>query len=490
PQPVRLPFTGRTAELEKLATLASSHRLGLIEGDTGIGKTRLAEEFLRDFQGLVLVGHAHELEQALPYPPVIEALRELIRQPGWPQLQAEAALPQVWRAELGRLLPELHDGGVPAPADGRLAANNESRLWEAVSQLLLGLARGHALALLIDDLHWADASTLALLGYLVRQPTHAAITFLATTRPITPRTQLATLVQTLTREGRILRLPLGRLGDGATFELAQHFSPRYAYPLAEWLTRNADGSPYILAELLRYASEHQLLLPDGTLNLSLLSSSPVVPGTVYSLLQARLAGLSDAARRVVDVGVVVGSEFDLELVAQAAALPEPAVLDALDELLAEGLEAAVQRSSLLHVVLPDDGRSVNWYVINTSANRLWAERIGLAGAALAPNAAAPDDRPALITLYEHNIGLVTPLLLDELREAEDRYPMHWIEDAIREAVRANARSWRYISKVLERWAAHGRQDAPNRAERPIDVDKYTNGSYGDLFRRGSDTSDL
>lgn len=165
-------------------------------------------------------------------------------------------------------------------------------------------------------------------------------------------------------------------------------------------------------------------------------------------------------------------------------------LRAPDELLAEGLEAAVQRSSLLHVVLPDDGRSVNWYVINTSANRLWAERIGLAGAALAPNAAAPDDRPALITLYEHNIGLVTPLLLDELREAEDRYPMHWIEDAIREAVRANARSWRYISKVLERWAAHGRQDAPNRAERPIDVDKYTNGSYGDLFRRGSDTSDL
>jgi DnaD/phage-associated family protein len=165
-------------------------------------------------------------------------------------------------------------------------------------------------------------------------------------------------------------------------------------------------------------------------------------------------------------------------------------LRAPDELLAEGLEAAVQRTTLLHVVLPDDGRAVNWYVVNTAANRLWAERVGQAGAALAPNESGGDDRPALITLYEQNIGLVTPLLIDELREAEDRYPMHWIEDAIREAVRANARSWRYISKVLERWAAHGRQDAPNRAERPIDVDKYTNGSYGDLFRRGSDTSDL
>jgi DnaD/phage-associated family protein len=162
-------------------------------------------------------------------------------------------------------------------------------------------------------------------------------------------------------------------------------------------------------------------------------------------------------------------------------------LRAPEELLAEGLEAAVQRTTLLHVVLPDDGRAVNWYVVNTAANRLWAERIGLAGAALAPNDALPEERPALITLYEQNIGLVTPLLLDELREAEEQYPTHWIEDAIREAVRANARSWRYIRKVLERWAANGRQDAPDRPERPIDVEKYTNGAYGDLFRRGSDT---
>ncbi len=165
-------------------------------------------------------------------------------------------------------------------------------------------------------------------------------------------------------------------------------------------------------------------------------------------------------------------------------------LRAPEDLLAEGLDAAVRRTTLLHVVLPDDGRAVNWYVINTAANRSWAARAGQAGTALAPNGALPEERPPLITLYEQNIGLVTPLLLDELREAEEHYPLHWIEDAIREAVRANARSWRYIKKVLERWAAHGRQDSPNRAERPIDVEKYTNGSYGDLFRLGSDTSDL
>jgi DnaD/phage-associated family protein len=159
-----------------------------------------------------------------------------------------------------------------------------------------------------------------------------------------------------------------------------------------------------------------------------------------------------------------------------------------EELLAEGLEAAVRRTTLLHVVLPDDGRAVNWYVVNTAANRLWADQAGQAGAVLAPNEALIEDRAPLITLYEQNIGLVTPLLLDELREAEERYPTHWIEDAIREAVRANARSWRYIRKVLERWAANGRQHAQNRDERPIDIEKYTNGQYGDLFRRGGDTA--
>ncbi len=160
-----------------------------------------------------------------------------------------------------------------------------------------------------------------------------------------------------------------------------------------------------------------------------------------------------------------------------------------DDVLAEGLEAAVARTTLLHIIAPDDGRAVNWYLVNTPANRAWAEDARRASAALRPNEPMPDERPNLIALYEQNIGLVTPLLLDELREAEELYPPEWIEESIREAVRANARSWRYIRKVLERWAANGRQSvSQDRAERPIDIEKYTNGQYGDLFRRGSDIS--
>lgn len=161
-----------------------------------------------------------------------------------------------------------------------------------------------------------------------------------------------------------------------------------------------------------------------------------------------------------------------------------------EEMLAEGLEAAVYRTTLLHLALPADGRVVNWYLINTAANRAWAAQASHARLALAANESVDLQRPSLVELYEQNIGLVTPLLLDELREAEERYPDEWIETAIREAVRSNARSWRYIRKVLERWETHGRQDAPHHAERPIDVEKYTNGQFRELFRRGGDDSDL
>ncbi len=161
-----------------------------------------------------------------------------------------------------------------------------------------------------------------------------------------------------------------------------------------------------------------------------------------------------------------------------------------EELLDEGLEAAVRRTTLLHLPLPADGRMINWYLVNTPANRAWAEEVNLARTALEPNYQLPEQRPSLLDLYEQNIGLITPMLVDELREAAERYPADWIEAAMREAVRSNARSWRYVRKVLERWATYGRQDAPDRNERPIDVEKYTNGQFGGLFRRGGDESDL
>jgi len=89
----------------------------------------------------------------------------------------------------------------------------------------------------------------------------------------------------------------------------------------------------------------------------------------------------------------------------------------------------------------------------------------------------------IFELYEQNIGLLSPLIAEELKEAEQRYPGEWIEGAFREAVARNVRNWRYIARILERWESQGRADGePKRYHRPIDPAKYKRGRYGHLVR--------
>lgn len=330
-----MPFVGRSAELKRLQAFAraGAHPLVLIEGEAGIGKTRLAEEFAQASLALSLAGKARELEQALPYQPIIDALRSLLVRTDWPALQAtlRAHLPAVWLNEAARLLPELVDHFAPGAAD-------ESRLWESIHQLLLTLARQRQVVFFLDDAQWADAATLALAGYLARQidDAGAPIVYLAAARTITPRTALAGLVQNLTREGRLQRISLSRLSPEEIAALAQRVSPDRAPALAEWLARLSEGNPYILVECIRYAREKGILSASA-FNAKALSSSPIVPQTVYTLIESRLGNLSDAARRVLDTAVAAGREFEFEVVAQAAALSEDAALDALDELQTAGL---------------------------------------------------------------------------------------------------------------------------------------------------------
>lgn len=350
PPTPQLPFIGREVELNAIRSAAG--QLVLIEGEPGLGKTRLAEEFIRATDAVALSGAARELEQGLPYHPFIEALRSLLTRADWPALRAglEAAVPPVWLAEAARLLPELHPDFAQPPS------TDESRLWEGVHQFLLALARQHPVIVFLDDVHWADASTLALMGYLIRRDSERdserdkerdkerggagpILTFIAATRPAhsTPRSPLATLIQTLTREGRVHRLPLARLDSDAIIALAGQLCSENSAPLADWLARASEGNPYILVELLRHAREQNLLRADGTFDLAALTASPIVPHSIYTLIQARLARLSEAARRLLDAAVAIGREFQFEIAARAAALSENAALDALDEARAAGL---------------------------------------------------------------------------------------------------------------------------------------------------------
>ncbi|PIX27777.1 MAG: hypothetical protein COZ67_00540 [Chloroflexi bacterium CG_4_8_14_3_um_filter_45_15] len=93
-------------------------------------------------------------------------------------------------------------------------------------------------------------------------------------------------------------------------------------------------------------------------------------------------------------------------------------------------------------------------------------------------------RGNIFSLYEQNIGMLTPMIIEELKEAERLYPEEWIKRAFKEAVMLNKRSWRYISRILEHWASEGKEGGKYRASfKEGGPDKYIKGKYGHLVQR-------
>ncbi len=163
-----------------------------------------------------------------------------------------------------------------------------------------------------------------------------------------------------------------------------------------------------------------------------------------------------------------------------------------DRVLRNALEMATRRGTILHIVLDRDGMSEDIYLLNTEPNRQAASKIQNGELSLTGLKATKvqtytelEELPDIFTLYEENIGMLTPIIAEELREAEKLYPVNWIKDAIKEAIALNKRSWRYIAAILERWSAEGRGDGTYRrdAAKKEDPDKYIKGKYGHIVRR-------
>lgn len=160
------------------------------------------------------------------------------------------------------------------------------------------------------------------------------------------------------------------------------------------------------------------------------------------------------------------------------------------EVLRRGLDMAAERGTVLRLSLSRDGKPEEVYFLNSESDRRAVTRIQNGELTLTGlKAARPtietgsEEPPNIFALYEENIGMLTPMIAEELREAEKLYPAAWIEDAIGEAVNLNKRSWRYIARILERWASEGRGDKTGKAgNRKADEDKYSKQKYGHLFQ--------
>lgn len=356
------PLVGRADELTKGAELYHTARQGRpqflsIEGEAGIGKTRLADELLgwAAAQGAdVLRGRAFETGGRLPYQPLLDALRPRLERENAP----EDLLSNVWLAELSRVLPELNE----RYPDLVITAGDEvvarTRLFEALARLGQALAERSPVALFVDDVQWADAASLDVLRYVARRWAEAGTRVLLVlgvrAEALDSTVTLREWLLGLHRDVTLTRLELGPLSQDDTFALIRGLTrggPEYPEPasrgveeFARWLFAETGGQPFFVSETLRALLERGALarvtLERGTWGIALRSEtlrsvtgSAYVSPEVREVIRVRLARLSPSAQVLLAAAAVLGQGFDFARLCRVADLAEKEALPALDETL-------------------------------------------------------------------------------------------------------------------------------------------------------------
>ena len=372
-----LPFTGRTAEWMQLSAAYRAASAGLIvaiEGEPGIGKTRLAEEFIQDVreQGArtVLV-RSHEGEANVAYGVLTQALRELVTSSVIGRLD-EADL-----AELARLLPEIDS----APADSVFAA----RFYEAVRAAFEEGLRGDQLGVVVfDDIHWCDPATLDALAYVARRihQTRAALVFTWRSGEVENDPLAGT-----TPEANVTRVRLGRWGKEELRSVLSNTIPSPEDRLEEIVDRlygETEGVPLFVAGYLEARA----------------TGNWEVPQTVRGLVIRRLDAARGVAREILDSAAVIDRAFDFETMRRVAGRDDLDTANALDNLTRRGLlRGSAERDGTTYEFSHDKLRVVAYEEMGPARRRVLHRRV--AEALVASTPVAEREGPLAAAIARH-----------------------------------------------------------------------------------------
>ena len=342
------PFVGRSSVIEQidraLADAANGNgRIVLLAGEAGIGKTRTLQEFsaiARARGNGVYSGWCYEGEGALPYWPWVQILRALVESYESDPLGADLAqiLP-----DLRDQTPEVRDSG---PSDPEMA---RFRMFDSVARFLKRAAIRRPLILVVDDLHYADGSSLRLLEFLAHELGESQILLLASYRDTEVHRDhpaAETLAQ-LGRQDLCQRMSLAGLERGHVRQLVESLSgsPPTESLLAHIETK-ADGNPFFIHELVRFFEVRAGTDVPGLAELE-------VPPGLREVVRGRLQGLSESTSEALAIASVVGADFSTQTVALAGRLSEAEVTEALDAACRAGIlaAAAAGRYRFAHTIL-------------------------------------------------------------------------------------------------------------------------------------------
>src|SRR5262245_23246098 len=351
PGPLRLPpayaFAGRARELAQLLallprTIGEGRRAALVAGEPGSGKSRLVRELaaeLAEEGATVLYGDCDAVVGS-PYAPFATALTELVRGGGVTQSVVDALGPAT--VDLARLVPEL--GTRPARSQRRPSSDADAerlRLHTAVTELLVGVSAESPVLLVLEDLHWADSSTLLLVRHLVRSGAAARMLIIATFRDTEAdvAAELSDALVDVYRTEGVVRIRLGGLADGELAEfitLASGVEP--TAELTETVRELTGGNAFLVTELWReLVDEGAVSVGMTTVRLVRPASELGTPATVREVANQRLQRLSPSTIELLELAAVAGADFELATIRHADAVEEAVLLDGMDEAVRAGL---------------------------------------------------------------------------------------------------------------------------------------------------------
>lgn len=381
-----IPFVGRKSEHGALVRAYQQACRGGVQvvallGEVGIGKTRLAQNFLdwAATQGAdILRGHAFETSQRLSYQPLTQVLRQRLERENVP----EDLLSDLWLAQLTRLLPELRDRYPDLPEPTQEEATARQHLFEAITRLGQALAERAPLVIFIDDWHWADMASLDVLHYAAERwsEERMPILVLLTLRQeaVMESPDLQTWLTRLKHDVACVQLNLAVLSGAETEQLihallapekGDNGAPRSSVQdpsqlarFSRWLFDETDGQPFFLVETLKALVEEGLFQPDMDSEAWLIDWSKfddralearVLPG-MREIIQGWLDRMTAPAGELLAAAAVLGQQASFDRLCRVAGLEEVQALTALDALLARQLLLEANEAS------PAPGRDVSY----------------------------------------------------------------------------------------------------------------------------------
>ena len=327
------PFVGRGNEYGMLIGLlahltAGSGHVVLLEGEPGIGKSRLMRELgaYSGSRGLcTLSTNCYEIERAMPYQPVIDLVTKAL---DLASKETLTKLPPVSLAEIAALVPAVAERVAVPSLSADFPEARQARLFRAIVQLLEALAVGRQLVVMVDDIQWADDASVQFMHYFARQASNRPLLLVCAYRDeeLDTHERLAGLVESLRRETHARHVPLKRLqvADAeALLEPLDH--PRLKLPgLAARLHRETDGNPFFLMSMLHALTHGEIA--------DTLSDALPLPDALRAAVRARIGHVPAEARPALDVAAVLGGRVDFEVLIAVTREPEDKLLRALDVL--------------------------------------------------------------------------------------------------------------------------------------------------------------